>query len=65
MDVVIDDLHPDRRYRTTGTGDCRRRTDWMVYQAQTTIQFKDVNYANTIRTTTDESGRFSIKVPPF
>ena len=31
----------------------------------TTIQFKDVNYANTVHTTlTDESGRFSIKVPP-
>ena len=33
--------------------------------ADTTIQFKDVNYANTVHsTTTDETGRFTIKVPP-
>ncbi len=31
----------------------------------TTIQFKDVNYANTIHSTqTDQTGRFSIKLPP-
>ena len=68
LDVVIDDLH-------FGLGDIVLPEPVTVTgvitdldglpNPDTTIQFKDVNYANTVHTTvTDESGRFSIKVPP-
>lgn len=68
LDVIIDDLH-------FGLGDIVLPEPVTVTgvvtdldglpSPGTTIQFKDVNYANTVHTTlTDESGRFSIKVPP-
>ena len=68
IDVVIDDLH-------LGLGDIVLPEPVMVTgvlsdldglpSPNATIQFKDVNYANTVHsTTTDETGRFSIKVPP-
>jgi hypothetical protein len=68
MDVVIDELH-------LGLGDIVLPEPVTVTGILTdlngfpspaaTVQFKDVNYANTAHsTTTDENGRFSIKLPP-
>jgi len=68
VDIIIDadhlglgDIVLPERITVTGT---ILEQDGMP-SADTTIQFKDVNYANTIHsTTTDETGRFTIKVPP-
>ncbi len=68
MDVIIDSDHqglgdivlPEQ---ITVTGQVNDQEG--LPSPDTTIQFKDVNYANTVHSTqTDETGRFSIKVPP-
>ncbi len=68
IDVIIDNEHlglgdivlPER---ITVTGQVNDQDG--LPSPDTTIQFKDVNYANTVHSTqTDETGRFSIKVPP-